>query len=398
MRWIYRVFILGILLVMSACAGIGYKSVLFHTRSNIGLDLDSVPATSEITIAREEGVIAPGFEDGKTLPVEASFKTNSRGLGAFFFGVDASFATGEAAVAMTALYGAPDATLKVRKEKNDGTYEYPVSKELYIHPDEKKVAFLEYPGITLQEKPKKRAWFSFLPFLGDSSEEINYVETGLTKPLIFGTNTSLGASIEWNTASKLPNSAKLGFNRKELAWVPVSMSEKKDTAGQYIANIPSLLATISSDTKTKEGESVDWMQHFATGVAATNLARRSDIRRVLLKDALPGIDTIREWKESADLEKAIYPGIESCVNQAEDEYLEKIVFDAAYNKLLSSSEYKEINKSIEGWKKNRQPQNLNNVKKDYLRIIKVYTGDQQRVQHLINHQKIACLFDKSKSV
>ena len=388
MHWIYRAFILTFVFIISACAGIGYDSVLFHTRSNIGLDLDSVPATSEITIAREEGVIAPGFEGGKTLPVEASFKTNSRGLPAFFWGVDASFATGEAAVAMTALYGESDATLL--KTGADDIDE--VSENHSIIPDNKRIGFREYEGITVFDRPKKKSFFSFLPFV-DSDENINYIERGLVKPLTFGTNTSLGVSMAWNTASKLPNSVKLGFNRKELAWVPVSIDDKDEKAS--IINIPSLLATISSNIKTKaeKGEDTAWMQHFATGIAATNLARRSDIRRVLLKDALPGVDAVHEWKQVADIEKAIYPGIVSCVNRVEDKYLGKIFFDAAYHGLLSDKEYRALKKSFDGWKEDKRPENSEKIKNDYLRKIKLYKGDDpRRIQQLINHQKTACLF------
>ena len=65
--------LLSVLLTLSGCA-VGYNSTLFYTQSNIGLDAETKPPTAEISIARREGVIEPGFEGGQTPPVIAGFK------------------------------------------------------------------------------------------------------------------------------------------------------------------------------------------------------------------------------------------------------------------------------------------------------------------------------------
>lgn len=56
---------------------VGHNHTLFVTKSNAGLDFETTPPTTEITIARKEFVIAPAFEDGATPPVMASFQPHA---------------------------------------------------------------------------------------------------------------------------------------------------------------------------------------------------------------------------------------------------------------------------------------------------------------------------------
>ena len=92
--------IVPIALLFAGCA-VGYNSTLFMTKSNIGIDAETKPPTAEISIARREGVIAPGFEGGQTPPVVASFQAHANPFSRFFFGVKSTFAGGDAAVALS---------------------------------------------------------------------------------------------------------------------------------------------------------------------------------------------------------------------------------------------------------------------------------------------------------
>jgi hypothetical protein len=87
-------------LLLGGCA-VGYNSTLFVTKSNIGIDADTKPPTLELSIARREGVLAPGFEGGQTPPVMASFRTSSNPFSRFFVGVQSTFAGGDASVALS---------------------------------------------------------------------------------------------------------------------------------------------------------------------------------------------------------------------------------------------------------------------------------------------------------
>src|SRR5574341_2116428 len=92
--------LLPVVLLIWGCA-VGYNTTLFMTKSNIGLDVESKPPTSEISIARREGVIAPEFEGGQVPPIISSFRTSANPFSRFFFGVKSTFAGGDAALALS---------------------------------------------------------------------------------------------------------------------------------------------------------------------------------------------------------------------------------------------------------------------------------------------------------
>lgn len=272
------------LLALAGC-GIGYNRVLFVTRSNAGVDLDAEPPTAEIAVSRTEGVIEPTFEDGKTLPVSASFSSNQGGFASFFAGASSTFATGEAAAAITALYNAEDAIYKGGDQQGKVTY---LSTE-----DPRKTEFTAYNGEDLADRPRRKS-------SSGKKKDIDLVEPGLTKPVFLGTDTSFGLKVGWNNpASPAPSSVKLGFNRKELAWAPVSIRQLKypadpnanpDSNPNYRVNIPSLLATLDMNVSASgaaEGTDLNWLQYFATGRAATNLVLRRAVREAMLRRSDP---------------------------------------------------------------------------------------------------------------
>jgi hypothetical protein len=274
---------LAVLLMIPLCSGcvVGYDSVLFATKSNVGFDFDSAPPTAELAISRVEGVVEPTFEGGKTLPVMASFKV--RGEGLFAGGVGQTFTTGEAAVIMATLYGDKFSNL----------------------------------GENLNWKTDVESKFdSALVLSAEPKVNINGISFATTdvKPVFFGTTTSLGLKVSWSGMSgPSPDSLHLGYKRKELAWAPVSMEVEElddgDTADQngeddtgkkqWHMRVPSLLATIdaSGDAKTTDRAEFDWLQYFATGRSASALALRQEVRQAMLSrldpsaafDSIPGV-------------------------------------------------------------------------------------------------------------
>jgi hypothetical protein len=243
--------------LLTGCAG--YNTTMFMTKSNVGLDFDAKPPTAEINISRKEAVIAPSFEGGQTPPVMASFKPSvgtGGGFTSFFMGVDQTFAGGDAALAMSKLYDKPTVSEK-------GDYD---SK------------------IILSEAPIYKNWFQKVP------------GPGSTRPLIFGTDTSLGLKVAWSGAGgQIPDTVKLGFNRKEFAWAPLSVTPttfpaKVDEKGKIISaavavKMPAFLATIESKQAVGgDGTnkiSVEALQYFATGDSATYLAMQKDVRAAM---------------------------------------------------------------------------------------------------------------------
>lgn len=244
--------VLPALVLLQACVGI--KSTAFYTKSNVGVEVNASPANAAIDISRDEGVVTPQFEGGKTLPVLASFKNESDGL---FSGlVGTTFATGKAAMTMAKLYDS----------NADG------------EPVDSAVKLLNEP----------------LKDVNNSSS--NPLQTKEIKPVIFSTKTSVGLRLGWaNATALLPSNFTLGYNRQEMALLPVSY-EYKD--GKHFVDQTSLLATLGFvyDTdsanpeleKTKDGKTVSYLQYFATGDAASYLATKPEVRSVMINRLDPG--------------------------------------------------------------------------------------------------------------
>lgn len=245
--------------LLTGCAG--YNHTLFVTKSNAGLDFDAKPPTAEISIARKEAVIAPGFEAGQTPPVLASFKPrvgNGGGFANFFLGVDQTFAGGDAAVVMSRLYNSPETPTNI-------------------------AAFDS--RLLLTQPPKYRNVFQRVPGAGE------------TRPFIFGTDTMLGLKVAWSgVGGQFPDTVKAGFNRKEFAWAPVTLITEKTNASSptnYSAKMPSFLATIDSqNTAGLDRAGIEALQYFATGDAATLLALQPEVRAAMIQRLDPNAGKI----------------------------------------------------------------------------------------------------------
>jgi hypothetical protein len=266
-----KIAIIWALLIMlgtlSGC-GIGYNKTLFLTKSNIGLEASVAPKpTFDLDLSRFEGVISPGFEKGKKLPVLASFRFENKDR--FSPAVGSTYAAGDAAVAMSALYGddtdGDDADERLDIVNNG--YKYDSSLNLDVNKPVIKKGLLE-------------TWF---PAIFHPQE----FQTNVVEPVIFGTDTSLGLKIAWSTApsppAPFPDSLKFGYNRTEIGLAPIAMNENNNT---YNMKMASLLATADTGViidETGKQVNLQHMQYFATGKAATLLALQEKVRKAMLE-------------------------------------------------------------------------------------------------------------------
>jgi len=249
LRFFQGALIVGALAFHGCVAG--YNSVLFATRSNVGVDMDTQPPTMEVAISRTEGVIMPTFEDGQVLPVLSSFAASTRGPQSFFFGVDSTFSTGQAAHIMSYLWDDFD---------NARTVDVPETR------------------VTLTREPRLRLGM------------MKCLKSGQVRPVVFGTDTLLGVKLAWSgQTAQYPSGAKIGFNRKEMAWAPVALSPGGPGDDKpIVARIPSLLATLDHYVRASGVNSeLTYVQYFATGEAANNLAKRRDVREAVAKRTDP---------------------------------------------------------------------------------------------------------------
>jgi hypothetical protein len=254
MSWIKCWAVVLAIATLPGCA-VGYNSTLFYTQSNIGIDAETKPPTAEISIARREGVIEPGFEGGQTPTVVASFRSNADPLSRFFFGVQSTFAGGDAAAALSAAQGGPE--------------------------------FTGSSAICLSQKPSPKLFgLATIPEKGD------------VMPFAFGTDTVFGLKVSWSgTTAQFPDSLRLGFNRKELALAPVfgtdatpncTIPGSKQT-GSYMVQMPAFLAAIDVQGEAAKALDVNvkWTQYFATGTSATTLGNNNEVRKIMLQQAFP---------------------------------------------------------------------------------------------------------------
>lgn len=260
-----RTCIFGIVLAISGLIQgcVGYNSVLFGTRSNLGFSYDTAPPSLEVAVSRYEGVIEPTFESGQVVPVMASLSSGASGFRNFFWGVKSAFAAGEAAYTMSYLY-------------EDDT----PAKNVVI--------------------PYERVTLSQIPAPTPLGMKVKYIEPGKARPVRFATDTTLGIKIRWEgQTAQFPSSANIGYKRKEATWAPIAIgiNRKADPKKPYEADTASLLATIDVNVTTPEtGTTLQYLQYFATGSAANNLARRQVVRQVMLER----LDPVQAQKAAAE--------------------------------------------------------------------------------------------------
>jgi hypothetical protein len=258
-RLVPTLLMLSFMPLLTGCA-VGYNSTLFLTQSNIGLDAETKPPTAEISISRREGVVEPSFEGGQTPPVIAGFRNASNPMSRLLFGVQSTFAGGDAAVALSQ---GPGGAITGHDS-----------------------------GLCLSKAPDLRHLLML---------DTSIPTKGTVVPLFFTTDAIFGLRAAWTAAAApFPDSVQLGFNRKEVAWAPVFGTDAAacklagtNQPGSYVVSMPSFLAAL--DVKAQAGQPSDtgvtWIEYFATGDSATTLANRDDVRNVLLSNAFPAVNS-----------------------------------------------------------------------------------------------------------
>lgn len=302
-----------VLVLIQGCAP-GYNSVLFATRSNVGFDADTAPPNLEIAVSRYEGVFEPTFEGGQTVPVMASFSSESNAFTNFFWGVKSTFATGEAAFVMSYLY---DDAMPLKDDKGKD-----------------KVC---YERVTLSKMPDPK-----LPF----GCKVQYVKAGEVKPVLFGTDTILGIKIKWSgQTAQYPSSVNIGFKRTEATLAPIAVGANRIADPnnpnninnkKYEADIASLLATIDTNVSASENVKFTYLQYFATGSAASNLARRHEVREAMLRRSYPDqkIQTAEEGKALKAANRAQINNVFTIFDKVDDNKKNAILTEAKTLKLV----------------------------------------------------------------
>ncbi|QPK65357.1 hypothetical protein IVG45_10690 [Methylomonas sp. LL1] len=276
---------------LSGCAG---DRVLFVTKTNVGLDVDTKPPTAEVTVARRELAILPIFpinssekapenkdqgeiiDKNKEKQAESDGNQNSEEvalplLGAF--GLRGNFLDPR----ITAHFAGGDAAVYLAQESNK--------------PVESSICMQSKPGDT-------RGWLlKTLHFFTGKGPEEYQTEP---RPFYFATDTSYGLKVAWSgTSGPYPDSLKLGYNRKEFASPPIFVNEGcANGKNGWNIKMPSFYASIDNksgidDAANQADQSNIWksatnhVQFFATGQAASEFAKRTSVRQVAFENIAP---------------------------------------------------------------------------------------------------------------
>lgn len=265
---IYHLFAISVM----GCAGT--KNALISSQTNLGLSYDTKPPELQCNIGRDELICSPTFGGGKSLPTVMGFnaETKANFLQRLLFGVNSTFSTGKAAALLTS-------TSKANESDNGGTISIKASED----------------GSGGTRGPRSYD-------ISRSVRERHQLSgPDIMRPLFFGTRTCFGFQIAWDTTTYYPSQMKLGYNRKELAWAPVTY-EEDSAAGNIKIGLPSTLAVLDAgmddDTEKKQSEGATdanqpgqqagrrfrYAQIIATGTAAENLAQDEGIRKKILQN------------------------------------------------------------------------------------------------------------------
>lgn len=250
----------GVLGVMLGGCGVGYDRLVMVTQTNVGVNAETTPVpTVEISISRSEAVIAPTYANGDTPPVLAGFSMKTKPLLDLFGpSIGSAFTVGDASLVVADLAGQP------------------TSDDVC---DEKGVVAAKYDSTVVA------------PIATEDLGKCWWDEMGRVRPVFFSTDTATGVKVSWTgTGGQYPDRLSVGYKRKEWALAPLTrrVALKDDgtartaPAGYEMHEIksPSLIATVAVDVDAADSEETfSQVQFFATGRAATLLARQQEVRR-----------------------------------------------------------------------------------------------------------------------
>lgn len=235
----FRGTLLWLLLVLLVSCSTGKDSILFVTKTSLGVDIDSKSPTLDIGYTRKEMTLAPQFEEGQVLPQMASFSSNE-GI-AVNTALGQSFAVGNPAILLS---------------KYLGTAARPKSEQV-----------IQASEITAK------------PYSAEGT---------LTKAkrYVFATDTSFALKVTFGLETGgYPDSFSLGYKRKELAYVPLFITQE---SGKDVVKLPSLIATAAMymDKSSLRESELRYSQFYATGLAANYLASQPIVREGIARKIL----------------------------------------------------------------------------------------------------------------
>jgi|GEM_PF-1845772 len=275
MRYVKAILIiLCVVSGFSGCASV--DEVLFITKTSIGFELDANPATASISYDRIEGFFGPRYENGAVAPVVSSIKTDGKLLNPQ---VKQVYATGAAAT-----------------------------------------------NLVLDS--------------GQSAEAPTNL-SGSKKLMFFGTSTTTGLKVGFT--NNIPDSFIFGFKRKEFSLIPLGTrtdgqcNSGKNVNCRVVDIYPAVLASIDTGANVGAPSDTSLVTHqfFATGEAAAQMGKNSDLRSLMKNRAKDAFEVYKSVLNDQQKEALIAL---RCFTKIEDKQLPSIWEDAKTHNLFYSSD------------------------------------------------------------
>lgn len=292
----HKIILIFLILFISGCAG--YNRVLLATKTNVGIDIDTIPPTAEITIARREIAIQPILPDypnpdnpaptTPSIPGQVASAANreeaeKKSKQEYALPLVAAFAKldpgGFFSPEISGYFAGGDAAIHIVQENNKGS---PI-------PNADSSLCLRNEPYDMRS-PLQKFWDSIFK----DTEAAKKAARAEPQPFYFATDTSTGLKVAWSgTGGPYPDSFKLGYNRKEFASPPVFVNNVKEGCQgnpdyQWQVRLPSFVATVNVVANIRIGTDAEksrsglsHVQFFATGKAATEFAKRSDVKELI---------------------------------------------------------------------------------------------------------------------
>lgn len=238
------ILLMSLASALIGCAG-SPDTVVFVTKTSLGVSVEQTPPSASIAYDRIEGYFGPRYDTGAVPPVMARIQTNGKLLDRQ---VKQVYATGDAA-------------------------------RLFID-----------PSAAIPSEPAGH---------------------GEHRPMFFGTSTTVGAKLDFGNDG-VTTGFLFGFKRKEFSAIPA-------TDGSF----PSVLATLDTDLQGSSANDAGLRvgQLFATGAAATALARHPEVGPEFMKEVTSGLTVYREQERVQSRDALVTL---SCLSAVGDDQLAKV--------------------------------------------------------------------------
>jgi len=208
-------------------------------------------------------------------------------------------------------------------------------------------------------------------------------------PLVFGTTTNLGLKIGFADGTVVPNSFNLGYRRKEMAVVPVSLKCQPSVLS-YAQNAPGVDPPL--ETAGKPQLTLGLTQFFATGAAADALAENETVQAGFRARAEAALTGVAAFNERERVQGLLTVQILECLQALDPSRMRQLIAHAQSKKLWGNDA--DSNASAAADLRGTDQKADAARRSDYIGLLSVLIGqggpNGTRSADLLAHREVVC--------